>query len=473
MHASAPSHAGSRISTALAAACVIGVIAALALHRHWPQPIRHWAIQALGGVPAGTDGPTRPASPAHDHDDDHAHDHAGHVEENSLELSEQARRSIGLEEGEVALSTFQRTITVPGIVVERRGRSRFTIISPMTGYLTRIRVTEGEAVSPDQPLFEIRLTHEELVQAQADLLRTTVEIDVVRREIARLEGIGPEGLIPIKTILDRKYELQKLEAVVLAQRQSLLLHGLTEPQVAEIVTTRNLLGTVAVPAPAAAATAGGSGTLVVQELAVDRGQHVVAGDTLAVLVDHGTLLIEGEAFEQDLAPIATAAADAKPISAVIDAKRGPGSDVEGLRIAYVADRIAAESRTLHFYVSLPNEPVGETRTEGSSRFVTWRYKPGQRMQLRVPVEEWAERIVLPVDAVAQDGVENFVFRANGDHFDREAVHVEFRDPRWVVIANDGTLFPGDRVALSAAQQLQLALKNKAGGGIDPHAGHSH
>jgi cobalt-zinc-cadmium efflux system membrane fusion protein len=43
----------------------------------------------------------------------------------------------------------------------------------------------------------------------------------------------------------------------------------------------------------------------------------------------------------------------------------------------------------------------------------------------------------------------------------------------VVIANDGTLFPGDRVAMSAAQQLHLALKNKAGGGIDPHAGHNH
>jgi hypothetical protein len=43
----------------------------------------------------------------------------------------------------------------------------------------------------------------------------------------------------------------------------------------------------------------------------------------------------------------------------------------------------------------------------------------------------------------------------------------------VVIANDGGLFPGDRIALSAAQQLQVAIKNKAGGGIDPHAGHNH
>jgi len=35
------------------------------------------------------------------------------------------------------------------------------------------------------------------------------------------------------------------------------------------------------------------------------------------------------------------------------------------------------------------------------------------------------------------------------------------------------LFPGDTIAMTAAQQLQLALKNKSGGAIDPHAGHTH
>jgi hypothetical protein len=75
--------------------------------------------------------------------------------------------------------------------------------------------------------------------------------------------------------------------------------------------------------------------------------------------------------------------------------------------------------------------------------------------------------------VAQDGIENYVFVPNGDHFDRRTVHVEYRDDLSVVIENDGALFPGDDVALNGAQQLQLALKNKSGGGVDPHAGHNH
>jgi multidrug efflux pump subunit AcrA (membrane-fusion protein) len=483
MNQPVPSAPARAVAPALAVACLLAG-GAVALHRHWPRPIRDWAIRSLGGAPADALAPPTAAAPHHGHDDahghdhDHGHDHEGHVEEHSLHLSEQARKSIGLVEGEVVLSTFTRTITVPGMVVERRGRSRFTITAPMTGSLTRILVTEGEAVAADQPLFEIRLMHEELVQAQADLLRTTVELDVVRREIARLEGIGPEGLIPTKTILERKYELHKLEGVLLAQRQALLLHGLTEPQVDEIVASRTLLGRIVVHAPAKDALDGGGDRLVVQELSVDRGQHVVAGDTLAVIVDHAALLVEGEAFEQDLVPITAAATAGRPVTVILEGQGAAGGVVEGLRIAYVADRIAPESRTLRFYVALPNEAAGtEAAATGATavdrRFLGWRYKPGQRLQLRVPVEEWPERIVLPSEAVAQDGVENFVFRANGDHFDREAVHVEHRDPRWVVVANDGTLFPGDRLALSAAQQLQLALKNKSGGGIDPHAGHNH
>ena len=468
-----PSKSRLAMPVVLGSIFLLGLVAPLLIDQNRLGRLHEWVWHDILNVPAAQTARVPEATDGHGHADGHDHDHHDHAAEDSIAVSFQARRSIGLRVGDVALSTFRRTITVPGMVVERRGRSRFNAIAPMTGYLTKILVTEGEAVAPEQPLFEVRITHEELVGAQTDLLRTAAEIDVVQREIARLEGIGPEGLIPTKVILERKYELQRLEAVQLAQRQALLLHGLTESQVEGIVTGRRLLGSLVVRAPGPLGSEQGGGTLLVQELAVDRGQHVTAGDTLAVLVDHGGLLVEGDAFEQDIPQITAAAATGQPITAVVDAPRGTGDRVAGLRIAYLADRVAAESRTLRFFVTLPNEIVGPPRTEGTSRFVTWRYKPGQRMQLEVPVEEWRERIVLPVDAVAQDGVENYVFRSHGGHFDRLPVQVEHRDPHWVVIANDGKLLPGDRVAMSAAQQLQLAFKNKSGGGIDPHAGHSH
>ena len=147
--------------------------------------------------------------------------------------------------------------------------------------------------------------------------------------------------------------------------------------------------------------------------------------------------------------------------------------IDGLKIVYVDNEVEPDSRALHFYVGLANKIVHTNETADGHRFVTWRFKPGQRLQLQVPVEQWQDRIVFSVDAVAQDGPEAFVFQQNGDHFDRISVHVEHQDQLWTVIANDGSIRPGDVVATSGAHQLQMALKNKAGGGPDPHAGHNH
>jgi cobalt-zinc-cadmium efflux system membrane fusion protein len=404
----------------------------------------------------------------------HDHDHPGHSDEASLELSPQARAGIGLREGKVTLSTFRRTIGVPGLVVERRGRTRIEIIAPMRGFITKIHALEGETVAPDQPLFEMRMTHEDLVQAQADLLRTVEELDVVRREIERLEGVAIEGAVATKTVLERRYEQQKLEAVQRSQSQALLLHGLDASQVAEILKTRMLLSTnvILVPGKASPVPLAETGaTLQVQELRVERGQNVEAGTTLAVLTDHTTLLIEGEAFEQDAPEITAAVAKNFPITALAEGK-GAGA-IEGLHLTFVANRFDAETRTLHFYVTLPNKLVRDAVDPDGRRFIEWQFKPGRRMQLRVPVEEWPDRIVLPADAVAQEGVENYVFRVNGDHLDRQPVHVEHRDPQWVVVANDGALFAGDVIALSAAQQLQLALKSKSSGAAADGCGHMH
>jgi membrane fusion protein, heavy metal efflux system len=94
------------------------------------------------------------------------------------------------------------------------------------------------------------------------------------------------------------------------------------------------------------------------------------------------------------------------------------------------------------------------------------------MQLRVPIEQWNDQIVVPVNAVVKDGADWFVFRRNGKRFERVPVHVRHRDQSVVVIANDGSVFPGDVIALRSAHQIQMAMKNVSGA-VDPHAGHTH
>ena len=450
---------------------IVAIAAAAATYQSW-LPHAQKLIGASGEGAKSDEEPAADPHAGHDHGG-----HAGHDEANSIELSLQARKNIGIAEPlKVTLQTFTKTITVPGIVAERPARSTIDITAPMTGLITRIYPIEGEAVEPGDKLFDLRLTHEEIVQAQSDLLKTAEELDVTAREIRRIEDLIKAQALPGKQLLERQYEQQKQEAAMRAQRQSLLLHGLSKEQIDAILEDRELLREVTVSVPTTTEEGGMSPAgmiFQVQSLKVGQGQHVNAGDTLAILSDHSELYIEGEAFERDMPAISRAAEERLPVSASLEASGTQAQTITDLRVLYLAGSVDLETRTLDFFVRLPNEMVRDDELEDGRRIIAWRYRPGQRVQLHIPFETLSDRIVVPAAAVAQEGPETYVFTPNGDHFDRRLVHVEYRDPNWVVIANDGSLFPGDLVLPKGAQQLQLALKNKAGGGPDPHAGHNH
>ncbi len=459
---------------------------------------------------------------AHNHaDDDHAgHDpaaegaahshpadsHPGHSPETCLELNEQASKNVGLQLLTVEPRAFDRTISIPASVVPQPGRTEIDVSAPMTGIVTRIYVLRGEAVRPGQPLFDLRLTHEDLVETQSRFLQTAEQLDVIKKEVARLDKVTSSGAVAGKRLLERQYEQQKTEAALRAQRQALILHGLSPAQVDAILTKRQLVQQVTVVAPrnnevadsndattrpketasespsmgvshqspSKDTTASPSACyLQVTRLDARQGQHVEAGARLAMLADYRQLYIEGKAFARDAEQLTTAANRDWPLGAVVENNGDKGHTLEGLKILYVENEVERDSRALRFYVPLPNEPVREEVAPDGRHFVGWRYRPGQRVELLVPIQRWSDRIVLPVDAVVKDGAEWFVFRRVAGHFQRCSVHVAYRDQHWVVLGSIDCVKPGDVVAAKGAYQLHLALKNKSGQGIDPHAGHNH
>jgi hypothetical protein len=190
------------------------------------------------------------------------------------------------------------------------------------------------------------------------------------------------------------------------------------------------------------------------------------------LADHCELLIEGTAFEADTPHLRAAVEANTPVSADVLISTRREQAVNGLKLLYLADTVDRASRAQHFYVRLPNKIVSDRR-EGSHRYLQWQFNPGQRVELSLPVEHFTDRLVVPAKSVVTDGAESYVYRQGGDSFERVPVHVEHRDKKSAVIKNDGAVFPGDVIAANGAFQIHLALKNKSGGGIDPHAGHNH
>jgi multidrug efflux pump subunit AcrA (membrane-fusion protein) len=442
-----------------------------------------------------------------DRPDDHSgHDHPGDSAAESIEVSRQARANLRLETRPVTTGPYTRYIEVPGVVSEWPGQTHVSVTSPLTGVIRAIAVSRGELIHSGAPLFTLRLTHQDLVNTQEAFLAQLGQLDVEQKEIQRLRSISDSGAIAGKTRLAREYERDRLMAGIRAAKQAMLLHGLSEAEINRIEQTRTLIREIVVSAPMvhednslhhdsldaasdrlanlpSARLASMQPPIMthpdhvdveflVTKLEARRGEAVIAGQQLAQLSDYSQLLIEGHAYQRDSDALREAADRNGRVQAVFDRSGGQVEIVEDLQVTYIGNEIGRESRSLPFYVGLRNR-IERSEMRGERRYVSWRYKPGHRLTIRLPVAELENVIVLPKDAVAEEGPERYLFVENGDHFVRVPVEVVARDSVHVAIANDGQVWPGQAVAVSGAHQLQMAMKNQSGGAIDPHAGHNH
>ena len=392
----------------------------------------------------------------------------------TLTLSPTAWKNIGLVTDTVQPRDFVKIVSVPATVVERPGRSKIDISAPMTGIVTRVYPVERQAILPGDPLFDLRLTHEDVVSAQSEFLNRLQALDVAKKELARLNKIA--DVIPGKRIVEQEYKRDTARVSIQALKQTLILHGMSEQQIANVEKTREVLQKVTVVAPPFAnqdVDGNSKHKYHVQSIKVNFGESVNAGDLLGVLADHWLLYVEGKAFEDDAQRLFQASQSGGTVQVAPLSGNYSPDEILSLKIQSIADQVEAQSRALKFYLLLPNELLANANKENESDFVAWRFRPGQRLEARIPTSDvMRNKIVLPPDAVVIDGPNAFVFEQNGDNFDRIDVQVLFKDRDTVVLENDGQLVDSV-IAMSGAYQMHLALKNQSGGPIDPHAGHNH
>ncbi len=211
----------------------------------------------------------------------------------------------------------------------------------------------------------------------------------------------------------------------------------------------------------------------IQQLKVDLGHQVEAGKPLAILANHKSLYIKGHAFKKEASKLGRAAENSWAVD--VEFIEDNASDWEPaeqkFQIRHLANTTDPESRTFDFFIPLMNQSIAYEK-EGRP-FVVWRYRPGQRVRISIPVEEMQDVIVLPTAAVFRKGPEAFVFQQNGDLFNRIAVEVLHEDRSNIVIANDGSVSPGFYLAQNAAASLNRILKAQSSSGGLPPGYHVH
>jgi multidrug efflux pump subunit AcrA (membrane-fusion protein) len=474
-----------------------------------------------------------PGAAAEKKEEGHGH---GHGADDQVHLSATARKNMGLVVEPLELRTeknpYPRSIQLLGKVVERPGEGDRSVTSPFAGVVTEIAKLPGEVVRPGDTLFVLQPTSEYLQETQARLYKAALDLEINLKEQSRLRGI-PDGESLFRArLIELGYEKDRLEAALKAYRQELrarllpLFNDLEnsterdrkiEQQLDAIERQGRFLTRIEIKAPGersmSTPVAGAAGPSAsppketsdqaifyeVEDLKVRVGSQAQAGETLCRLGNHALLYIEGQAFEQDVPLLQEAIdkgwtvradfreeadADQKWAKAIASSGPQPPVELDKLRILYLSNRLDANTKTFPFYILLPNQRQHQTRPDTGRSYLFWRFRVDQPVRLNIQVGEFSNVFILPIDAVAREGPDAYVFRAKvyqkeGEIvLQRKPVHVLHEDSRNVVVANDGSVAAGSLVAQNGAAQLNRVLKAQiAGGGEEghghSHAGHSH
>lgn len=412
------------------------------------------------------------------------------VEPKTVRLSRQARKNLGLTSQAVRIEDYWRKVQIPGMLVHRTGQSDRAVTSPAASVVERVYAFEGDTVAPGAPLLRLRLFSEQLQDTQSELFTAAREIELLQEQHQRLRSAVEEGAVAQSRLIELENQLRRQEVLVQAARQELLTGGLTAAQI-EQAADGNFISAIDVVAPpthvreseqsdveraAYLPLVSGNGeqsesvqsaslAWEVQELKVELGQQVQAGQLLVQLANHRLLYIEGHAFKQESPYLERAAAEGRAIEVEFaeDAPNSWPALEQTFEIRHLSNSIDPTSRTFAFYIPLINQSRAY-KSDGET-FLVWRFRPGQRVRLLVPVERFEDVIVVPREAVVREGPDAFVFRQNGDLFDRVAVHVLHEDRSKIVIANDGSIAPGLFLAQHSAASLNRVLKAQSASGL--------
>ena len=397
-----------------------------------------------------------------------------------LELNAQARANLDLKAAPAKAQTYWRTLQIPGVIEDRAGLTDRGITAPLSGVVTRVHAFEGDIILPGEKLFTIRLASKYLQQSQSDLFKATREVEILNQEINRIRGLIENGSLPGKRKLELEQQISRQNAKIDAYRQDLTSKGLSAEQVDQI-QKGNFLTKIEIVAPSDSDSRTLSLQTVsptvaspiekdffeIQQLKVELGQQVQAGEALAVLANHYSLFIKGHAFKKEASRLAKAAKESWKVE--IEFTEDTAEDwppiTQQFQVRHLANTTNPNSRTFDFFIPLQNQ--ASTYEKEGRPFVVWRFRPGQRVNILVPVQEIKNVLVLPAEAVAFEGPEAFVFQQNGDLFNRIPVEVVHQDRFNVVLANDGSISPGFFLAQNAAASLNRVLKSQAASGVQP------
>jgi len=394
-----------------------------------------YGVLVLAAGLAWACGQEPPADESAHHEDDAHHGSAGH-DEGVVELGPEAIERIGLvTEVARARSLDGRRATTGEIGFDETRLAH--VGSRVAGRLVRVPAELGQAVAAGAVLAVVDSVG--LGEAKADYLRGRAHHEVARRRFERERSLHADRIVSEADLLEAEAAAREAAADLAAARESLRLYGLSDEEIERLSWDDPTDARVAVRAPFA-------GRVVAREATL--GELVSPEDTLFTLADLSEVWLWVDLYERDLAHVGIG----QRVEVRLDA--WPAETFVG-ELAYVADQVEPDSRTVRARVDLPNPAR--------------RLKPGMFGRVELAAAGGGEAspvLAVPRTAVQRSGSESIVFvqTAPGRFERREVVLGRISDDLAEVVSG---LSAGDRVVTRGA----FLLRSQAS--ADQLGGHHH
>ena len=320
---------------------------------------------------------------------------------------------IGVTYTEITKKPLQFSLRAVGTVTNDKLR-HWDFVSRVEGYVQKLEVSSsGEVVEKDQPLLTIYSP--DLFSAQREF------VDLLKMRDAA-EGQGPHAEAARETA----------ERLLESARQRLRLWNITSNQIAQLEQSRTPAETLTLHSPFKG---------VIQDLQVDQGRRVSAGDHLVDVADLSVVWVWAQFYQSEL-PLLK-----KGAQVTLSAESLPNEKFAG-KISLVDPFLDDATRTARVRIEIDNPD--------------FKLRPGMYVNIALAGDD-GEELAVPVSAVLPTGERNVVFVDKGEGR-LEPRFVELGRKYGDEYAVTGGLKEGERVVNSAnflvdaESKVQGALK---------------
>ncbi len=272
-----------------------------------------------------------------------------------------------------------RYVTVPGTL---KANQQATLYAKVGGYLGKITVDKGDAVTAGQLLAEL-----EVPELLADLARTRAEANVATTELSRLEAAAaksPDLITPLA--LDAARGRAEIARANQSRSETLLSFAKVTAPFGGIVTARFADVGAYIPAASASSTP--------------------ASAALMTIADFQTLRATVAMPELEAARVKVG----QPVRVSIEGVTGNAFEAKVSRLAYALDDA---TRTMLVEADLPNPGLA--------------FRPGQYATIKVGIEKHTDALLIPVDALVMEKTNAFAYVAADGKAKKTALKIGFND----------------------------------------------